>query len=195
MKRLASLVAAAAVSSAIVLSARDASALGAEVGADIGYGLKPFGDSAAQTANRFGLGVGGHAGFEVFNIYFGASIRYYFSDGSNLVTAPVGSPSYHNLTQTLQVGGEIGYQINVLILTLRPYVWAGPTMYMETADNPAVSLQNSTRFSLAPGLLARLKVVSPFYIGADVRYSIILGGEGEDPNTQLSFMGSLGLAF
>jgi hypothetical protein len=202
MKKLA--VALVAVGSTMLSNARDAHALGAEVGADVGYGLKPFGSSPPDNpygypANPFGFGLGLHGGVEISSWYLGASFRYHFGVASDVGGGVIAGGGVvnpiHTSIHTFEVGGELGYQVSVGPLTIRPYLWGGPMFYSITVDS--LDAKSSTHIAFAPAAHAHVKLGSPFFLGADIRYNLIFasGGDNLDFATQLSLMGSLGVAF
>jgi|GEM_PF-6459635 len=186
MKKLAVLL--VAVGSTMLFNARDAHALGAEVGGDIGYGLKPFHDG--YDPNPYGFGLGLHGGVEISSFYLGASFRYFLGASKDVTLPLVGVQ--HVSINALQVGAELGYQVTIGPVTLRPYVWGGPTIYTGTLGSASTS---STHVTLAPAGHVHVKVFGPAFVGADVRYNFLIGNKDDDFTTQLTIMGSLGVAF
>ena len=92
----------------------------------------------------------------------------------------------------MQIGGEVGYQVSLGPVTLRPYIFGGPTIYSGSVGSVSSS---STHVTIAPAALLRFKVAGPFFLGADVLYNLVIGNKDADFATQLAIMGTLGVAF
>lgn len=191
MKKLA--LAMVVVGSTFLYAERDAHALGAEVGGDIGYGLKPFA-AGYDNANPYGFGLGLHGGVEISSFYLGASYRYFFGGSYDTPATNVGGisiPSQHVSISTMQFGGELGYNVTLGPVTLRPYLFGGPTIYSGSIGSTSSS---STHFTFAPAAHLHFKVAGPLFFGADVRYALVVGNSDADFATQLSILGSVGIA-
>ena len=175
----------------VLLGARQACALGLELGADVGYGAPPFADD--YTPNRFGFGFGAHGGVEISHVYIGATYHYFL--GGTLLAPAVGAPQLPSMpdsVHTMQLGAQLGYAISVGRLTVRPYLWGGPTIYsvaMASSESPDV------RMTLAPGAFARFRIAGPAFVGADAKCAVIFGGNNEPLRAQLTAFGTVGVAF
>jgi hypothetical protein len=182
---LAGLVAAAAVTFAMT---RDAHALGPvdlEVGALAGVGTTPS-NFPTGSPNPLGFGLGARAGVDVFGFYGGAKLMYYFGGSS-------GGFSDHSLSE----GVDVGYNIKLAILTLRPMVGIGN--FTITGSEGGVSQDHGTLY-VEPGVTA-LVSLGLIYVGADVN-ALLLTSEPATPpatgnklDTALTVHGQIGLTF
>jgi hypothetical protein len=160
----------------------NASALGPvdiEVAARGGYGTSPF---ANDPVNALGGGVGLRAGISVFNVYLGATGIYYFG---GRVTLPVAFSD-----TSVLLGGELGYNIKVSILTLRPQVGLGN--YAVRVDVGGASTLNNNWY-LEPGVAGLVKIGSLWLVGADANVLVLPGM----PANQAAFTvhGQVGIQF
>jgi hypothetical protein len=150
---------------------RDAHALGPvdlEIGAKIGVGTSPTSD---LNYNPLGFGLGARAGVDFFNIYAGVQFMYYLG-GSEGGTSSFGSIT--TKTHAWQYGIDVGYNINVSILTIRPQIGFGNTTLSTSTTGQSAPLDVTAKFGggtdndfyLEPGVTA-LVGLGIWFVGAD----------------------------
>lgn len=155
-------------------SSPNASALGpidVEVAAKVGYGLSPLSN---LPANPLGFGVGGRAGISVFNVYVGGTGIYYLGGSTET---------------SLLYGGELGYSIKVLIVTIRPQVGVGN--YVLHTDFGGVS-SNAHNLYLEPGVTGLVKL-GTWLLGADANVLVLPGMTGNQ--AAFTAHGQIGIQF
>ncbi|HEY1695551.1 MAG TPA: hypothetical protein VGG39_25460 [Polyangiaceae bacterium] len=180
---LAGLVAASAVTFAMTREAHALGPVDLEVGALAGVGTTPS-NLPAGAVNPLGFGLGARGGVDVFGFYGGVKLMYYFGGSS-------GGFSDHSLSE----GVDLGYNIKLAILTLRPMVGLGNFTITESAGGAST---NTGTFYVEPGVTA-LVSLGLIYVGADVNALLLTslpqptGGNGMD--TALTIHGQVGLKF
>jgi hypothetical protein len=181
----------AAVAVACVLEClpRDASALGPvdlELGAKAGGGTSPSG-TGAGAPNPLGFGLGGRGGVSFFGVYAGVNVMYYLG-GSQSVTIVPGS-TLSVSAHSLLYGAELGYNIKVAILTIRPQVGLGNYTLSTTGFSDVNNLY------VQPGLTGLISL-GMYYIGADASVLILPGIEsGGGTSTAFTVGGQFGVKF
>jgi hypothetical protein len=180
MKGASVLLLAAAAGAGTLSISRDAHALGPidlEIGAKVGYGTNPTGD----TIDPLGFGIGGRAGVSIFSIYAGLSAMYYFGgSASNGAGSRDGKATLYGL--------ELGYGFSLAFLTLRPQIGVG--FYNGNFTTPPPSDGDGRNVYLEPGLTA----IIPFgiwFAGADANL-FFLPGQNHS-GTGFTFHGQFGL--
>ena len=166
MKAVSMLVAVAAASGLTLLAARDASALGpvdVEIAGRVGGGTSPVNSGTSSNGssldiNPLGFGAGGRAGVSLSSLYAGLSFLYYFG-GRQDVPSPLGPPVPVSGTSVLY-GLEIGYNIGLPAITLRPQVGVGKyTLNVDgSAQVSGVTYNGSSAWDniyLEPGIVAK----------------------------------------
>jgi hypothetical protein len=160
--------------------APDAHALGPvdiEVGARAGYATNPSNGSL----NPLGVGVGGRAGLAFLGgVYLGGSVMYYLggsTTGDSLDTTSSASPTHSTYTistNTLLIGGELGYGLKLLdLLTIRPQMGAGNATFSTSAAGSSTSHSN---LYLEPGVTG-LVGLGLFFVGADANVLFFPGAD------------------
>jgi hypothetical protein len=170
MRRTCLFVAAAAVGAALSLTSRDARALGPidlELGAKAGGGTNPFGGNP-QPPNPLGFGLGARGGIALFGVYGGLNVLYYFGNSQNNVSV-----------HSLMYGGELGYNIKLTILTIRPQLGFGQYTLSATGANDVNNLY------LEPGLTGLISL-GMWFVGADANALILPGIKQADGSTGTS---------
>ena len=186
MKRLLpSLVAAAAAATTIALSG-NAHALGPvdlEVGALAGYGSAPS-NFPSTSPNPLGFGIGARGGVDIFGFYGGVKLMYYLG-GSQ------GGFSDHSLSE----GVDVGYNIKLAVLTIRPMLGLGN--FTITGSYGGASTDTGS-FYVEPGVTG-LVSLGLIYVGADVNALLLTSepkaGGGNQMDTALTIHGQVGLTF
>ena len=178
-------LAAAALPLAFSTSAHALGPVDLEIGLRSGVGTTPS-NFPSGNPNPLGFGIGGRAGVDVLGFYGGLGLMYYTGGSSN-------GFSDHSLME----GVDVGYNIKLAILTIRPMIELGNITV--TGSEGGSSLSNGY-FFLEPGVtgLVSLGMVS---VGADVNALIITGvpatppATGKQIDTSLTIHGQLGLKF
>ncbi len=158
------LLAATAVGAAAVCAPREARALGPvdlEVGARIGGGTNPFGDS---NPNPLGFGVGARGGVSLMGFYGGLSFMYYLGSSGDF---PTGSLS----EKALLYGVEAGYGSTFLsALTLR---WTLGVGNFQVNTSGAIS-GSAGNLYLEPGATLLISL-GTIFVGADANVLVLPG--------------------
>ncbi|MGH7285572.1 MAG: hypothetical protein ACRELY_28965, partial [Polyangiaceae bacterium] len=186
MKRSLVLSSALAAAALVSLASRDAHALGPvgiEAGARVGYGSAPS-NFPSTSPNPLGVGLGARAGVDLFGFYGGLSLMYYLGGSSN-------GFSDHSLME----GVDVGYNIKLAILTLRPMVSIGN--FTVTGSYAGASTNNSNLY-FEPGVTGQISL-GTFFVGADVNALILTGIQQTDgskgTDTALTIHGLAGVQF
>jgi hypothetical protein len=173
---------------------RNAAALGPvdiEVAAKVGGGTNPEKNTGGSPPNALGLGLGGRAGVSLFGLYGGVSFMDY------LGTKGV----YSGVTESMKsilYGVEVGYNIGVPLLTLRPQLGVGNyTVSGGFNGNAAGALlpqQNFTKSNLylEPGVTGLLSF-GMLIVGADANVLFLPGLNGSQP--AFTAHGQVGIKF
>ena len=168
--------------------ARDARALGPidlEVGAKAGVGTNP----SSGPANPLGFGLGGRGGVSFFGFYGGLNLLYYFGGSTNVAGTDV---SYH----TLMYGLELGYNIKLAILTIRPQLGIGNAVF--TAGPSGGPSTDSSNLYLEPGVTGLVSLGTVF-VGADANLlllpSVAQGDGSHSTQTAFTLHGQVGVRF
>ncbi|HEY8088143.1 MAG TPA: hypothetical protein VIF09_09865 [Polyangiaceae bacterium] len=176
-------LAAAALPLAFSTSAHAMGPIDLEIGLRSGVGTTPS-NFPSTTPNPLGFGLGARAGVDVFGFYGGLNLMYYFGGSSN-------GFSDHSLME----GVDVGYNIKLAIITIRPMVSIGN---FTVSSSYAGASQDHSNLYLEPGVTG-LVSLGMFYIGADVNALILTGIQQTDgskgTDTALTVHGQLGLKF
>jgi len=184
----------AAASLGTLSVAHNAAALGPvdiEVAAKVGGGTNPEKNVADLPPNALGLGLGGRAGVSFFGLYGGVSFMDY------LGTKSPGPPVMESLKSILY-GIEVGYNIGVPLLTLRPqlgvgnYTVSGSFNGNATGATLAPENYNKSNLYLEPGLTGLLSF-GMLIVGADANVLFLPGMNGSQP--AFTAHGQVGIKF
>jgi hypothetical protein len=174
MRRTCLVFSAAALVAALTCIPRDASALGPvdiELGAKAGGGTNPF-NGNPQPPNPLGFGLGARGGLSFFGVYGGVNLMYYFGGSQTFAGTNV---SYHSL----MYGAELGYNISLAILTIRPQIGLGN--YTVSAS-PGSDVNN---LYVEPGVTGLISL-GMWFVGADANALILPGIKQADGSTGTS---------
>jgi hypothetical protein len=172
MRRTSLLFAAAALGAALTCIPRDASALGPvdlELGVKAGGGTNPINNS---TLNPLGFGLGARGGVALFGIYGGVNVMYYFGGSQTVAGTNI---SVHSL----MYGAELGYNIKLTILTIRPQIGLGQITLSGTGANDVNNLY------LEPGVTGLISL-GMWFVGADANALVLPGIRQGDGSTGTS---------
>jgi hypothetical protein len=138
--------------------------IGLEAGIAVGYGTNP---QSNDVGNPLGVGLGARAGVVLFDsLYGGLKIMDYIGSSS---TQSLAGTSVTEKVHALQYGLDVGYNLPIPVLTIRPQVGVGSIGFTGSVDN--VSQTNSSLY-IEPGVTALIGL-GLFYVGADVNYMLI----------------------
>jgi hypothetical protein len=172
-----------------------------EIGGRIGGATSPL----TVGPNPLGLGFGARAGIDLFGFYGGASFMYYLGGSQDI---PGGTQS---ATSTLY-GVEVGYNIGIPLISLRPQVGIGNYELDGSGSGQflGVSFSGSQSFNalyIEPGIVGTLSL-GLWYVGADInllwlpsadtsQYKIYTpnGLSGVDTQLATTIHGQLGVKF
>jgi hypothetical protein len=208
MKRAAFFLLTAAVALAALSATRSASALGpvdVEVAAKVGGGTSPENSqwapcalcSLAQLPNALGVGLGVRAGVSFVGFYGGLSFMDYL--GSQATDA---GPLTESLRSVLY-GVEVGYNISVPLLTLRPQLGIGNYTVSggysgrppRRAGGPPYGYPahfSDSNLYLEPGVTGLLSFCM-WIVGADANVLLLTGMSGSQP--AFTAHGQVGIKF
>jgi len=163
--------------------------------------------SSSSSSSRFELSLlGGYGSQDIYKVGLGGRVGYVFSNGFyagvsgayHLGTTESAQVIGYTLSATansIYIGPEVGYDIRLGFGTsLRPYVNGGYYSVLASLSGFGTTETGSeARFYVAPGLLLQF-AAGPILIGADGRYLIVTGENGEEVNS-FGVFGSLGFGF
>jgi hypothetical protein len=189
------LLAAGALAAALTCIPRDARAVGPidiELGARAGGATNPFGGNP-QPANPLGFGLGARGGVALFGIYGGLSVMYYFGSSQS---ATLGTTSVSTSYNSLLYGGELGYNIKLAIVTIRPVLGIGNyTLNASLSPGGSSSINN---LYLEPGLTGLISL-GTWFVGADANALILPNMKQPDQSTStnaaFTIHGQVGVRF
>jgi hypothetical protein len=195
MRRTSVLLVAGALAAALTCIPRDAHALGPidiELGARVGGATNPFGGNP-QPPNPLGFGLGARGGVTLFGFYGGLSVMYYFGGSQS---ATLGTTSVSSSYNSLLYGGELGYNIKVALLTIRPLLGIG-NYSLNTSNSPGGSSSNNNLY-LEPGLTGLISL-GTWFLGADANALILPSMKQPDQSTStnvaFTLHGQVGVRF
>lgn len=119
--------------------------------------------------NHLNLGVGARVGYTIpQHVYLGATFVYHFGESAgDLASVHVFYPA-----------GEVGYDLHLQDVTIRPYAGAGLLVAQATVLGQSAT---DTAFGFYPGLNANYEIPkSPAFVGADMR--LLFSSRGGDPS-------------
>jgi hypothetical protein len=176
----------ALVAGALSIS-RDASALGPvgiEVGAKVGAGTNPTGDSL----NPFGFGLGARAGVSIFNIYAGLSFMYYFGGSATLPES-----TDKRSGKSVLYGFEGGYDFNIVnVVIIRPQLGIGVYNGNFHGGGFTTDTADGRNLYLEPGVTG-IVPLGFWFVGADANALFLPGQSGSSAG--FTFHGQIGLKF
>lgn len=117
-----------------------------------------------------GVGIGLRGGYTLpMKVYVGAAFVYHLG-GSNEANQVKYTGS------TLYLGPEVGYDLELGPVILRPYVGLGYGSVKAKAEAGGTTLLDRSEggFAVWPGVMARYPV-DAFFVGADARYALVTG--------------------
>jgi hypothetical protein len=164
--------------------------LSLEVGINAGYGTNP--DSNAPF-NPLGVGLGGRAGVSIFGFYGGVDGEYYLGGSTDENTA---FGTVHVSAHTLKYGAQLGYNVGIPFVTIRPQIGLGNLTVSGSATGFPDTSDSS--FYVEPGVVG-LITLGMYFFGADANALLITGFKDSSGNTSLktsfTMHGQLGLTF
>jgi hypothetical protein len=193
--RIASILFLASASGLGALSVtRNASALGpvdVDVAAKVGGGTSPI----AGLPNPLGFGVGARAGASLAGFYAGISFMYYVGESEGVSTdggGPGPTPEKYFLKSILY-GIEVGYDLALALITLRPQLGVGSFTLIPSDSNDIFGQPNSTVYVyLEPGVTGLLSF-GQWIVGADANALFLPGWSSAHP--AFTAHGQVGIKF
>ena len=149
-----------------------------ELAALVGWGTPAFNSSY----NNFGPGAGIRGGVAVGALWIGATTTYQLGQTSGWNDYSSGAPvSQQWALAVFAGGGEIGANIRFSHVVLRPYVWAGALVYMQsplaTGTPPEAPADPIVRFAVAPSIHVDYELArGGWFFGGDVRVNLLVPG-------------------
>jgi hypothetical protein len=164
-----------------------------EVAAKVGGGTNPEKNANGLPPNALGLGLGARAGASLFGLYAGISFMDYL--GTKGQVDPGGTESL----KSILYGVEVGYNIGVPLLTLRPQLGVGNYTVSGSfsggvagvASSPPPNFTNSNLY-LEPGVTGLLSF-GIWIVGADANVLLLPGMHGSQP--AFTAHGQVGIKF
>ena len=128
------------------------------------------GNETKEGVGTQGVGIGLRGGYTLpMKVYVGAAFVYHLGG-----TKDAEQVKYSG--STLYLGPEVGYDLELGPLVIRPYVGLGYGTVKAKAEAGGRTLVERSEggFALWPGLMARYPV-DAFFVGADARYALVTG--------------------
>jgi hypothetical protein len=133
------------------------------VGVLVGWGFQPW----------YHLAAGLRAGLDIGDIYAGGTVVYAF--GQTLEDkSRVAGFTFKDSGNYVLFGGEVGYNIRLDALSVRPFLGMGAAVTPREKCDPRCQSETGTHLYLAPGVVG-LYPIDPVFVGLDVRYNVVLG--------------------
>jgi hypothetical protein len=133
------------------------------IGIAIGWGT----DFVSDAPNIFGLGFGLNGGYTFdFGLFIGGQFEYFLGS-----TNPGIAPDTEVSSNEMLLGVDVGYNINVKPVTIRPSLALGMTLRHTFNENGlnADTSSNNVNFYAAPGALVTFPIKN-FFVGGDLRF-------------------------
>jgi hypothetical protein len=187
MRRFFLASAAALFTLSVTLTASALGPVDVEIAAKVGGGTNPLSEVTylnppAKQPNPLGFGLGARAGVSILGFYGGLSFMDY------LGTSQVGQGVTESLKSVLY-GVEVGYNIGVPLLTLRPQLGIGKYTQSESLSGTSDSTSN---LYLEPGVTGLLSF-GMWIVGADANVLFLPGLSGSQP--AFTAHGQVGIKF
>ena len=129
-----------------------------------GWGFQPY----------FHATVGARLGGNVDEVYIGGTFLYAFGQTANEIDSDITGVSEYDQGSFILFGPELGYDVALEGLLLRPMIGLGPAIHPIEHCAGDCSSDTKVRLYIAPGAAALLPM-DPFFAGLDFRYNILLG--------------------
>jgi hypothetical protein len=138
------------------------------IGILLGYGINNIAPSGASDSfNIYGFGIGVRAGYTLpFRLYLGGMFTYNLGFSRDTLVGSVTG-------RIMPLGVEAGYDLELELLTIRPYLGLG--VGLAGGDLKLDASNGTTKFALWPGVLAMYNITDQLFVGLDLRYTIVTG--------------------
>jgi len=125
---------------------------------------------------NFGFGARGGKTFGNHIFIGGSAVFHFAGDTYSAYAGPIGN--YTSSASVFYFGPEGGYDIDLNVVVLRPYVGLGPAFFSWSVNGAGTSASgSSTRFVVWPGATVIYSFPdSPFFIAGDIRFVSVPGG-------------------
>ena len=128
------------------------------------------GNETKEGVGTQGVGIGLRGGYTLpMKVYVGAAFVYHLGGSKD-------ADQVKYTGTTLYLGPEVGYDLELGPLVIRPYVGLGYGSVKAKAEAGGTTLLDRSEggFALWPGLMARYPI-DAFFVGADARYALVTG--------------------
>lgn len=128
------------------------------------------GNESKEGVGTQGVGVGVRGGYTLpMKVYVGAAFVYHLGGSKD-------ADQVKYTGTTLYLGPEVGYDLELGPLVVRPYVGLGYGSVKAKAEAGGRTIIDKSEGGLAlwPGLMARYPIEA-FFVGADARYALVTG--------------------
>lgn len=202
MRKTSLLIIASAAAVATLSHTTEAHALGPlsiEAGINAGYGSNP---DSGDAVNPLGVGLGGRVGVSIFGFYGGVDAEYYLGGSTQIGEPPSTTATYKQSEHVVKYGAQVGYNLGIPFLTIRPQVglgnlthavsWDAHTLPDNMTALPAFSGSSST-FYLEPGIVGII-TFGMYFIGADAN-ALMITSWNSSFKTSFTAHGQVGVTF
>jgi hypothetical protein len=147
----------------------------------VGYGI------SFEEENPWGFGFGLRGGYNLGNFFVGGRLVYSLGETATRTTTGVlgGSSSEEVSVSLWELGGEVGFDIHVGSVTLRPGLGIG---FANVTDGDS----SEVYAHLSPGLSILLAVGDTTFIGLDARFQAVMTELGTNG---MPILATVGMAF
>jgi hypothetical protein len=141
--------------------------------------LIDFGTDLTEDFNPWGLGFGLRGGYNLERLYVGVRFVYQLGNSVDVVTPGLSTLEFtYNLWElSLEGGYDFTLQDK---LTLRPSLLLGIVSVIASSDGPVFGGEaadtSDTNLLIAPGASLLYDLTEQFFVGADVRLPVVIGG-------------------
>lgn len=128
------------------------------------------GNESKEGIGTQGVGIGVRGGYTLpMKVYVGAAFVYHLGGSKD-------AEQVKYTGSTLYLGPEVGYELELGPVIVRPYVGLGYGSVKAKAEAGGTTILDRSEggFALWPGLMARYPI-DAFFVGADARYALVTG--------------------
>ena len=148
------------------------------------------GNESKEGVGTQGVGIGLRGGYTLpMKVYIGAAFVYHLGGSKD-------ADQIKYTGSTLYLGPEVGYDLELGPLVIRPYVGLGYGSVKAKAEAGGKTLLDRSEggFALWPGLMARYPI-DAFFVGADARYALVTGTDKISNGSGAGVFATVGMSF
>jgi hypothetical protein len=148
------------------------------------------GNETKEGVGTQGVGIGLRGGYTLpMKVYVGAAFVYHLGGSKD-------ADQVKYTGSTLYLGPEVGYDLELGPLVVRPYVGLGYGSVKAKAEAGGTTLLDRSEggFALWPGLMARYPI-DAFFVGADARYALVTGTDKITNGNGAGVFATVGMTF